>query len=107
VGFKTPLATLHAWNGWADLFLATPAAGLVDTYAKATAALPQAVTLTAFHHWFQSDAGSTDFGTEFDVMLTRKFGKFLTGTLKFADFRRDAAAFPHVRKIWIQMDFAY
>jgi hypothetical protein len=40
VGFKTPLATLHAFNGWADQFLATPAAGLRDTYAKATAPLP-------------------------------------------------------------------
>ena len=30
VGFATPLATLHAFNGWADQFLGTPAAGLED-----------------------------------------------------------------------------
>lgn len=29
-GFATPLATLHAHNGWADQFLGTPAQGLVD-----------------------------------------------------------------------------
>ena len=103
VGFKTPLATLHAWNGWADLFLATPAAGLRDTYAKATANLPQAFALTAFYHKFESDSANT----EFDVMLTRKFGKQFTGTVKFADFRRDSLAFPNVQKVWLQIDFAY
>lgn len=30
--FQTPLATLHKFNGWADKFLATPGAGLEDTY---------------------------------------------------------------------------
>ena len=33
VGFRTPLATGHAFNGWADVFLATPANGLRDAYA--------------------------------------------------------------------------
>jgi hypothetical protein len=107
VGFKTPLATLHAWNGWADLFLATPAAGLRDTYAKATVNLPQGVTLTSFYHWFESDSGNTEFGTELDIMLSRKFGKYFTGTVKFADFRRDSLAFANVRKVWLQLDFAY
>ena len=32
--FKTPLATLHKFNGWADKFLVTPAAGLEDLYAS-------------------------------------------------------------------------
>ena len=31
-GFATPLATLHKFNGWADLFLGTPAEGLEDRY---------------------------------------------------------------------------
>ena len=33
--FRTPLGTNHAFNGWADLFLTTPAAGLDDRYLKA------------------------------------------------------------------------
>ncbi|MBA3850022.1 MAG: hypothetical protein C0502_08505 [Opitutus sp.] len=107
VGFKTPLATLHAFNGWADLFLATPAAGLRDVYLKATASLPQSVALTAFYHWFETQKGGTDLGTELDVILTRKFGKYFTGTVKFADFRRDSLAFPNVRKVWLQADFVY
>ncbi len=31
--FRTPLATLHAFQGWADKFLATPGAGINDVYA--------------------------------------------------------------------------
>src|SRR5690606_28802578 len=48
--FRTPLATLHAFNGWADRFLVTPADGLEDTYIKATAALPANLTFTGFYH---------------------------------------------------------
>jgi hypothetical protein len=107
VGFKTPLATLHAFNGWADLFLATPAAGLRDVYVKGTANLPQAVTATAFYHWFEAHKGGAELGTEFDLMLTRKLGKYLTATAKVADFRRESPAFPNVRKVWLQLDFVY
>ncbi len=107
VGFKTPLATLHAFNGWADLFLATPATGLRDTYVKANATLPAAITLLAFYHQFEAERGGTDIGTEFDCQLSRKFAKRFTATAKYADFRRDSLAFPNVRKIWLQIDFAY
>lgn len=107
VGFKTPLATLHAFNGWADLFLTTPAAGLRDVYLKTTATLPSAISLTAFYHWFETAKDNTDLGTEFDAMLSRKFGKNVTATAKFADFRRDSLAFADVRKVWLQLEFAY
>jgi len=40
IGFATPLATLHAFNGWADMFLTTPANGLKDLYFRASYALP-------------------------------------------------------------------
>ncbi len=106
-GFKTPLATLHAFNGWADLFLATPGAGLVNTYLKGSANLPEGFTLTAFYHSFESDAGRTKFGREFDAMLSRKLGKQVTAAAKWADFRRDSPAFPCVRKIWVQLEFVY
>lgn len=107
VGFKTPLATLHAFNGWADLFLATPSAGLVNTYLKGSANLPEAFAFTTFYHWFKADAGSTKFGREFDAMLSRKFGKYVTAAAKYADFRHDSPAFPNVRKVWVQLEFVY
>ncbi|HEY0945205.1 MAG TPA: alginate export family protein [Opitutaceae bacterium] len=107
VGFKTPLATLHAFNGWADLFLATPAAGLKDYYVKGTASLPAAINLLAFYHKFEAESGGADFGDEIDVQLTRKFGKYFTGLVKYAKFESDSAAFPDVEKIWVQVEFAY
>jgi len=106
VGFKTPLATLHAFNGWADVFLATPAAGLRDTYVKATVALPAAISLLAFAHRYEADATGVRLGTEFDLQLIRKFGKSFTGLVKFARFHRDSAAQPNVQKIWAQVEFA-
>ena len=107
VGFKTPLATLHAFNGWADLFLTTPAAGLRDTYAKVTANLPWAGPLVAFYHQFDSAAGRIDFGHEFDLQLTHKFGQSVTVLVKFADFRRVSLAQPNVRKFWASVEYAY
>ena len=35
VALQTPLATLHAFNGWADKFLSTPANGLRDVEPRA------------------------------------------------------------------------
>ena len=107
IGFKTPLATLHAFNGWADLFLTTPAAGLRNPYLKATAALPEGFAFTVFYHWYETDATSVRLGREFNAQLTRKFGKYVTGLIKLADFRRDSLAFPNVRKVWLQVEFAY
>ncbi len=106
VGFKTPLATLHAFNGWADLFLATPAAGLRDTYVKATVSLPAGFSLLAFEHWYETEATGVRLGSEFDLQLTRKFGPAITGLVKFASFRRDGTLQPNVQKIWVQVEFA-
>ena len=36
VGFSTPLATLHKFQGWADKFLTTPGNGIDDRYATLT-----------------------------------------------------------------------
>ena len=105
VGFKTPLATLHAFNGWADVFLTTPADGLRDTYVKAGANLPGAISLLAFYHTFETDRGA-DLGEEWDVQLSRKFGKYFTGLVKYADFQSDSAM-ADVRKIWIQVEFVF
>jgi hypothetical protein len=107
VGFKTPLATLHAYNGWADLFLTTPAAGLRNPYLKATATLPEGFALTAAYHWYETDATNVRLGREFNAQLTRKFGKNVSGLVKFADFRRDSPTLPTVRKVWLQVEFAY
>lgn len=105
VGFKTPLATLHAFNGWADLFLNTPNAGLEDLYLKATATLPRGWTLTAFYHQFETDLGD-DLGDEWDLLASWKINKQFTALVKAAAFSSDSTL-PDVTKFWAQVDFAF
>jgi hypothetical protein len=107
ISFRTPLATLHAFNGWADLFLTTPGNGLRDTYLKVSATLPEGFSFLGFYHKFEAARLGADYGKELDLQLSRKFGKLVTGTLKYAQFDRDSTAFADVKKIWIQIDCAY
>ena len=107
VSFRTPLATLHAFNGWADMFLATPANGIEDTYLKAATSLPGGVGFLAFYHKFTAARLGADYGTELDLQLTRKFGKNVTGLVKYASFDSDSTAFADVDKLWIQAEFAF
>ncbi|HWL17914.1 MAG TPA: alginate export family protein [Opitutus sp.] len=106
VGFKTPLATLHAFNGWADVFLTTPGGGLRDRYVKASTTLPEGIALLVFYHQFETDTG-VDLGEEWDVQVSRKFGKYFTGVVKYADFARDSLTVPDVRKLWVQVEFNF
>jgi hypothetical protein len=67
-GFATPFATLHAFNGWADRFLATPAAGLIDSYLKLDARRGALSGYLAWHR-FDSDAGTAHWGNEVDAAV--------------------------------------
>ncbi|MDQ5979134.1 MAG: hypothetical protein QG602_2108 [Verrucomicrobiota bacterium] len=107
VSFRTPLATLHAFNGWADMFLATPANGIKDTYVKASAGLPGGFGLLAFYHKFESARLGLDYGSELDIQLTRKLAKNVTGAIKYTGFDPDSTGFAKVNKFWLQADFSY
>jgi hypothetical protein len=107
-GFSTPLATLHAFNGWADMFLATPPAGLVDNYVDVGAAVA-GLNLKVVYHDFSSDTGSVDFGTEIDVLLSKKFSPVYSGGIKLAAFSSDSTpVYVDTDKIWLyfQANFA-
>lgn len=108
-GFKTPLATLHAFNGWADKFLVTPSAGLKDTYVKTTAELPLNLSFLGFYHWFQTEDTGDDIGTELDLQLVYKLNKQLSFTAKtaFYDGETGGAAPGKTNKFWLQADYAY
>jgi alginate export protein len=87
--FTTPLATLHGWNGWADMFLNTPDAGLEDTYVSIGGNW-RGTNLLAVWHDFGSDAGSVDYGTELDLRATRKLSNGIVCGLKYADYSADS-----------------
>lgn len=103
--FRTPLATLHPFNGWADVFSAIPAGGLRDGYLRLQADLPGALALSVRRHWFRSDREGARLGEEFDGLLSRRFGPAWTALAKFADFRARARGLPDVRKFWFQVEY--
>lgn len=109
--FQTPMATLHKFNGWADLFLTTPATGLEDWYLGASykftrvKALP-GLNASATWHRFDSDTGGSRYGDEWDASLGFKRGRVAV-LAKFAEFDAHAAGFAHTRKFWLQAEIAY
>ncbi len=102
--FQTPMATLHAFNGWADLFLTTPARGLRDYYGGmsktfAIAALP-GLKFDLMYHEFDSDFGGIEYGSEWDTSLGFKLGP-VNLLAKYA--RYDASGFAvDTAKFWLQ-----
>lgn len=86
--FQTPLATLHAHNGYGDIFLTTPDAGLEDLNFTLGYKSKEFGTLKAIYHDFSSEVGSIDYGRELDIIYTRAVPGVnnLTGTLKFVDY---------------------
>ena len=91
VGFSTPLATLHAFNGWADQFLSTPGAGLEDLYVSFKFKVDR-WNITAIYHDFTSDAGSFDYGDEIDLSGALKLSDRYSLLLKAALFSADSSS---------------
>ncbi len=105
VSFKTPLGTNHGFNGWADLFLTAPPAGLQDLYGQVSATL-SGYTLAFFYHDFQADEGGSDYGTEFDAKLAKKFADHYTIQATYANYNADEYK-NDVEKIWLQVTVAF
>jgi len=107
--FQTPLATLHAFNGWADLFLTTPANGLRDHYAGIgrTFAVPFLPGLRAdlTYHEFDGDFGGLDYGSEWNASLGFRLGPVAL-LAKYANY--DASGFAaDTEKFWLQADVGF
>jgi hypothetical protein len=115
VGFATPLATLHKFNGWADKFLTTPANGIDDRYAafgyllKGVAML-DTLSATVSYHDYESERLAFELGTEKNIQLQAKYQRFLA-TLKFADYEAKSGATPvayqDTVKYWVMVDYVW
>ena len=87
-GFATPLATMHKFNGWADMFLMTPAQGLVDVYASVSGKLLGGKWSFVYHD-FSADEDSSavdDLGDEIDFSYARQIGKNYYAGIKYAAY---------------------
>lgn len=87
-GFQTPLATKHAFNGWADKFLGTPKDGLSDTYVKAVTKVA-GIKLLAMYHSYKADEGNTTYGTETNLLAAKKINKNFSLGIKAAAYKAD------------------
>ncbi len=115
-GFQTPLATLHAFNGWADRFLVTPAGGLVDRNVKFSGKAAGLGLALALHH-FEADTGNTDFGNEIDASVSKTFTSNWSAMVKVAHFdgsgdiktgAATAQAYSKdLNKAWVQIDYKF
>ena len=83
--FETPLATLHKFNGWADLFLNTPDDGLTDMYISFAGKLAGGNWAIAYHD-FEADEGTLDLGSELDISYAKGFGKNYSAGIKYAAY---------------------
>ena len=104
-GFSTPLATLHKFNGWADVFLATPDAGLEDIYLSLGGKVAGG-SWKAVYHSFSSDdslSGFDDLGDELNLQYTRKITDRVSGGIKLANYSAGDAVFNKVDtdKFWL------
>ncbi|MFW5432152.1 MAG: hypothetical protein ACKE5M_02930 [Methylophilaceae bacterium] len=110
--FQTQLGTNHLFQGWADVFLATPAAGIKDTMITAGGKIMKAKIKAEFHminsdRNFNKANGSTgdELGTELDLGIYYPFSKQLTGSFEYARFKEgDKAAAGRkvgIQKLWL------
>jgi hypothetical protein len=102
---QTPLATLHAFNGWADRFAVTPAGGLDDRYAAINGTFdPQArLGWTLAWHDYRADRGGR-YGSEWNGSLGHAFGPAVNGLLKLARYRADDFGHDDTR-LWLQLEW--
>lgn len=109
-GFGTPLATLHAFQGWADQFLTTPNQGIEDLYAGIGASVLGGALTAVYHQYEAEHATATidDLGDEFNVQWTLPFLNNYTYGIKYANYRQGDIAAKVDKEVfwtWIQMTF--
>lgn len=109
-GFKTPLATLHAYNGWVDKFLSTPAKGLKDTNLKVSTKAWDTMFTVALHD-FRAEDGGQKFGRELDLMVSKDWTDRFSTLIKYGNYRAASGApgtlGKSAQKIWLQTQYKF
>ncbi len=108
--FQTPLATLYAFNGWADIFLTTPAFGVRDYYVTVGrnfggVGLPPGLNANITYHQFDSDFGSLNLGSEWDASLGFKTGP-VSLLARYANYDANSFAID-TEKFWLQAEISF
>ncbi len=109
---QTPLATLHAFNGWDDKFVVTPTGGLNDRYLSAGGKFGHVrdgrfAWAVAWHDYCADTALTRmgHYGREWDASLGFPLAPRMQALLKIADYRADHFA-RDATKVWLQVEWA-
>lgn len=96
-GFRTPLATVHKFNGFADKFAGNSidgglTDGLEDLYLYVGYKLPigNGLSTKVVYHDFSPESGSGAGGTEIDLVAAYKINKYITAVSKYGDYSADS-----------------
>lgn len=104
-GFRTPVATLHKFQGWTDRFLATPATGVRDTWFSVGGKVGNA-TVTGVFHDFGADEGGADYGSEIGLAITYPVRDNVSFLFKTASYSADEHA-RDITKLWLMLDCSW
>jgi len=116
IGFATPVATLHAFNGWADMFLTTPTNGLKDLYLKLGYLLPadlimsKSLNLNATYHDFKTDNLNRGIGSEWDLQAELTVDASLSFLASYANYAGSGTTFGGFADksiFWLQTAYKY
>ena len=98
-GFRTPLATVHKFSGFADKFAVpsttgTIGGGLEDVYVYAGYKIPvgNGLTTKVIYHDFSPESGSGKGGDEIDLVAAYKLNKYTKAVAKYGDYSADSGA---------------
>jgi hypothetical protein len=105
---QTPLATLHAFNGWDDQFNVTPAGGLNDRYVGVNGnfgrgAIASKLAWTVVWHDYRADHGGC-YGSEWDASLAFPLATGLSGLVKLGNYHADGFGRDSA-KLWLQLEW--
>jgi len=109
--FYTPLATVHAFNGFADRFIANrlglaDSPGITDFYAVAATKVND-VTLKGFAHYYSDDSLSQDFGWEVDFVAVKPIFKGAKLLAKLAYYNGGVSADDEIKQASVQIDYSF
>ena len=101
--FRTPLATLHKWQGWTDKFLATPPGGVTDSWFAVSKRILGADVMLAYHD-FRLEERDVDAGRELGATVIYTPIKKLDMQFKMARYWADEYA-SDTTKIWAMVSW--
>lgn len=116
--FRTPLATVHTFNGFADALLPIDGFtnGLEDYYVYAAYQIPvgNGIDAKIIYHWFDSKSSGKlgeDGGEEIDLVASYTFNRYVMMMAKYGDYDTDGgvgnAGALDKKMFTLEMNFVY